>query len=165
MLYIEYKGRGLEWYGGEVPYLFDWMSRKKRVTAPLEIGRPGGVTSEEFAALRPTDDRFYWLTVAALSERNQNEAGRWRRGVIPGSIHGRVGEGNRLFVSALGFRRVTVWFGQGMIDFDKNVTMTVNRQQRWFNRKVTPNVATLLEDFYRRGDRQRLFWAKVEFSL
>jgi dienelactone hydrolase len=165
MLLVEYKGRAVEWFGGELPYLFDWMGRKKRVTMPSEIGKPGGTISEEFAALRPTDDRFYWLGVSDLSERNQNEAGRWRRGIIPGSLHGRLGEGNRLFVTAHGFRRLTVWFGQGMIDFDKNVTVLVNRQQRWFNRKVTPNVATLLEDFYRRGDRQRLYWAKVEFSL
>src|SRR6266699_2598908 len=31
-LFVEYKGRGLEWFGGEVPYLFDWMSRKRRNT-------------------------------------------------------------------------------------------------------------------------------------
>jgi hypothetical protein len=36
---------------------------------------------------------------------------------------------------------------------------------RWMNRKVVPNLATLLEDFYQRGDRQRLYWVKVEFSL
>src|SRR5207253_5941874 len=35
-LYIQYKGRGSEWFGGELPYVFDWMNRKKRAK---EIGR------------------------------------------------------------------------------------------------------------------------------
>src|SRR5207247_1309522 len=29
-LYVEYKGRGFEYFRGEMPYIFDWMSRKTR---------------------------------------------------------------------------------------------------------------------------------------
>jgi pimeloyl-ACP methyl ester carboxylesterase len=165
-LYVQYKGRGEEWFGGELTYLFDWMGRKKRPAMPRQIGTSsgGGPFSEEFQALRTTDDHFYWLSVTDLRDRNTNEAGRWRANVVPGSLHGRIGEGNQLNVVARGFRKVTVWFGQGMIDFDKNVTVYVNLQAKWANRKITPNVTTLLEDFYQRGDRQQLFWAKAEFT-
>src|SRR5262249_36548042 len=154
-----------EWFGGELPYCFDWMSRKKRATAERELGRSGGTVSEEFQTLRATDDRFYWLGVDGISDRNTNQAGRWRATAIPASLSGRTVEGNQVHVQAHGFRRVTVWLAQGMVDFDKNVTIYVNGQLRWVNRKVVPNLATLLEDFYQRGDRQRLYWAKVEFTL
>jgi hypothetical protein len=164
-LYIEYESRGLEWFSGELPYCFDWMGRKKRATAEREVGRAGGTLSEEFQVLRSTDDRFYWLSVDGISDRNTNQAGRWRATVIPATLAGRTAEGNQVHVQAHGFRRVTVWLTQGMVDFDKNVSIYVNTQLRHFNRKVVPNLGTLLEDFYQRGDRQRLFWAKVEIGL
>jgi dienelactone hydrolase len=166
-LYVGYKARGPEWFAGEVPYLFDWMSRKKRSTAFPELGRTGGVgvLNEEYQSLRPTDDRFYWLSVDGIHDRNTAEAGRWRSGVSGATLAGRVSAGNHINLYAHGFRKVTLWLGQGMIDFDKNATVYVNGQARLANRKVVPNLTTLLEDFYQRGDRQRLFWAKVEFPL
>ena len=62
-----------------------------------------------------------------------------------------------------GFKRVTVWLGPGMIDFEKPVTIRVNSRIE-SNRKIQPTLGTLVEDFYLRGDRQRLFFAKVEFT-
>ena len=52
-----------------------------------------------------------------------------------------------------------------MIDFEKPVTVTVNGKIGWANRRVVPDLATVLEDFYIRGDRQRLFVAKLTFGL
>jgi hypothetical protein len=49
-----------------------------------------------------------------------------------------------------------------MIEFDKPVTLYLNSRPYWTKRKVTPSLGTLLEDFYQRGDRQRLFVAKLE---
>ena len=57
---------------------------------------------------------------------------------------------------------MTVWLGPGMIDFEKPVTIHLN--SRMSNRKIQPSLGTLVEDFYLRGDRQRLFFAKVEFT-
>ena len=51
-----------------------------------------------------------------------------------------------------------------MIDFTKPVTVKINRRAYWTNKLVTPSAATMLEDFYERGDRQRLFMAKLEFD-
>src|SRR5262249_19190815 len=63
-LYVQYKGRGREWYDAEMPYMFDWMARKKRDAAFPELGRSGaGVgNGEEFHSMRPTDNHFYWLS-------------------------------------------------------------------------------------------------------
>ena len=43
-LWTIYKGRGFEWFTAEVPVLFDWMSRKRRVngTATLALGTGTG---------------------------------------------------------------------------------------------------------------------------
>ncbi len=61
-------------------------------------------------------------------------------------------------------RQVTVWLGRDMIDFTKPVTINVNGQIRWMNKRVEPSLPTLMEDFYARGDRQRLFFAKVDID-
>ena len=44
-LYVEYKGRSSEWYGGEVPTMMEWMSRKRRMLPLKDMGRyhTGGV--------------------------------------------------------------------------------------------------------------------------
>jgi hypothetical protein len=34
-----------------------------------------------------------------------------------------------------------------------------------YKKPVRPSLTTLLEDLYSRGDRQRLFWAKLDFNL
>ena len=75
-------------------------------------------------------------------------------------------EGNQLIVRCHGFRRLTVWLGRDMIDFTKPVTIRINVNRTWSNggRPIKPSVSTMLEDFYARGDRQRLFYAKVEFD-
>jgi hypothetical protein len=52
-----------------------------------------------------------------------------------------------------------------MIDFAKPVNVRLNLQLRWANKIVTPSLTTLLEDFHERGDRQRLFLAKLEFGI
>jgi hypothetical protein len=76
-------------------------------------------------------------------------------------LQARSSEGNRITVHAHGFKRVTIWLGPEMVDFDKPVHIYLN-SGGLSNRKVKPDPATLLEDFYQRGDRQRLFFAKLE---
>jgi hypothetical protein len=74
----------------------------------------------------------------------------------------RIGDGNQINVSANGFRRVSLWFGQKMVDLGKPVTIRFNLRTAPIIRKVAPSVEILLEDLYLRGDRQRVYWAKVE---
>lgn len=158
-LWVQYKHRGVEWFDGEVPYIFDWMNRKKRAQAFPLLG------AEEFQSMRPSDNHFYWLSAEQLNERHVNDARTWSNKVLPATLQARVNEGNQISVNGHGFKRVTVWLGQGMIDFEKPVSVNVNSQLFLGNRRIRPSLAELLEDFYQRGDRERLYWAKLELTL
>ena len=50
-------------------------------------------------------------------------------------------------------------------DFDKPVTLWVNSSQLGAPREVKPSLAVLMEDLYRRGDRQRLYLARIDLTL
>jgi predicted esterase len=164
-LFIEYKGRGREWFSGELPYMFDWMNRKRRASALPDLGRSGGAgRGDEFQSMRATDNHFYWLSGEDLHDRHINDGRSWSNKIGPAILQARAGEGNVISVTAHGFRRVTIWFSPGIIDFEKPVTVHVNSHQMVSNRKIKPSLETLLEDFYFRGDRQRLFAAKMEIT-
>jgi pimeloyl-ACP methyl ester carboxylesterase len=163
---VQYKGRGREWFDAEVPSMFDWMGRKKRAAAFPELGRSGAGAGfgEEFRSMRSTDDHFYWLSGEGLNDRLINSAKKWSSNLGSALLQARSSEGNHITVSAHGFKHVTVWLGPGMIDFEKPVTIYLNSRIDSSNRKIQPSLGTLMEDFYLRGDRQRLFFAKVEFT-
>ena len=58
---------------------------------------------------------------------------------------------------------MTVWLSPEMLDFERRVNIVVNSQRvHASDRFVKPDLETLLEDVYGRGDRQHPFWAKVE---
>jgi hypothetical protein len=61
-----------------------------------------------------------------------------------------------------GYKQVSVWLGPGMIDWKGKVSVSINTNSRIRDRELTPSLATLLEDFYQRGDRQRLFFLKLD---
>ncbi|HEV3262949.1 MAG TPA: hypothetical protein VG013_39300 [Gemmataceae bacterium] len=156
---VRYKGRGVEWFAGEVPQAFTWMEGKKRARG-LPPQAPGEYA--EFLTMRQTDNHFYWLSADGIADRHVNDAGDWNPRIAGASFKGRIGTGNEINVSAHGLKGLTVWLGRDMlIDFDKPVKVTVNGTQR-LNQRVQPSLATLLEDFYARGDRQRLFLARVD---
>ena len=164
-LFIQYKGRGSEWFPGELPYLFDWMSRKKRSPGYPELGKHAlGSFSEDFQCMRASDNYFYWLTGEELNDRYTNDSRSWRNSTGAATLQARLKD-NEVHVIARGFKRVVVWLGQGMLDYEKPIKIVLNQQVTWPARKITPNLETLLEDFYLRGDRQRHFFAKIEIPL
>jgi hypothetical protein len=114
--------------------------------------------------MRPADNHFYWLSGEGLLERHVNSAQKWSGSLGPALLQARGSEGNHITVNAHGFKRVLVWLGPGMVDFEKPVTVQLNAGLNSSHRKIQPNLGTLLEDFYQRGDRQRLFFAKVELT-
>jgi hypothetical protein len=166
-LFVQYKGRGQEWFGGELPYMMDWMDRKKRALAFPELGRAGsGPFGDEFQSMRASDNRFYWLAGEELNDRHTNDSSRtFSFKVGPATAQARINPGNQINLSVHGFRRVVLWLGPGMIDYEKPVKIIVNAQGSVPNKKVTPNLATLLEDYYQHADGQRLFYAKVEIEI
>lgn len=163
-LHIEYAGRGLEWFAWEQPFLFDWMGRKKRVSAFPNVGRM------DFTTMRETDNRFYWLTAESIRPANLNSNLNWNVRITPARMHGRIAEGNVVVLTTRGIKQLTVWLGrdpQGrdMVDFNKPVTIKVNGADLVKQRTMKPSLEILLEDFYQRGDRQRLFFAKETIEV
>lgn len=156
-LWVEYRGRTTEWYAAEANFAFDWMNHKKRFNGVPETG--------EFQTQRTTDHRFYWLSVDGISEKCLNTPRGFNHFGQPATVQGKIGEGNTIMVHAKGAKTVTVWLGRGMVDFEKPVGVSINVQSRFNNRKLTPSLGTLLEDFYQRGDRLRLFLVKIELSV
>ncbi len=162
VIYAAYKGRGLEWFAGELPIAMDWMNRKVRVTPVQGLGRPGGLQSA-YCTMRNMDNRFYWLSVDLISKRNLQGV-KWNPLIEPATITAVVSERNHLNVDTSGVGRVTVWFGRGgFIDFDKPVAIYLNLKAHKV--QVKPSLETLLEDVYERGDRRQPFVAKVDLKV
>ena len=169
-LFVEYRGRGLEWFKEEQPYLFDWMDHKrderKRASAMPDLGKHGngGPLGEEFQTMRRTDNHFYWLSTSGVKEACLNDANAWKNERTAATLQGHISEGNQISLNVRGIRDVTLWLSREMIDFTKPLTVRLNGGTVYVNRQVAPSLTTLLEDLYQRGDRQRLFWAKLEFD-
>ena len=171
-LWIEYKGRGVEWFGGEVPNIMDWMRTKRRAFPLHKLGTDGlgGRFGNEFTTMRTTDNQFYWLSTTAIKPDRLNSARAWKEGVTPAMLHARIDpDSNTITLLPTGIKQATVWLGrnsrgESMIDFDKPVTIRVNNEIKWAHKPIAPNLSTLMEDLYQRGDRQRPYLAKVDLN-
>jgi hypothetical protein len=168
---VQYKGRGLEWFPAEVPAVFEWMAQKRRANPTAKVGfkdrdskdaEPGEYRADQ-RTMRPGDNRFYWLSVDGITRLN--EAITWNANAKMATVSGKIASDNQIGVYAEGVKQVTVWLARGMIDFEKPVTIRANYGQVGAPRKVEPSLAVLMEDFYRRGDRQRLYLARIDVPL
>lgn len=165
-IYVSYKGRGQEWFDAELRYIFDWMGRKKRVHPLPDLGHAAvnAAFGEEFQSMRSTDNSFYWLSAEDIASRNVNDARRWNKNSGAATMQARVSDKNQINVNIHGFKRATVWLAMGMVDFERPLNVYLNSRLVLNNRKVAPSLNTLLEDFYQRGDNQRVYVAKVELA-
>ncbi len=167
---VQYKGRGVEWFSAEVPDVFDWMAQKRRHN-PLKVGwkdvvsKEGDVSEfrEDQRTMRVADNRFYWLTVDGINPRRLND-GTWSGKIDPALISAKITAGNQIGVFGSGVKQVTVWLGRGTIDFTKPVTVKLNYNVKLNAVPVKPSLGVLLEDFFDRGDRQRLYVARIDLK-
>ena len=168
-LWMEYKGRGTEFFKGELPAMFDWMRHQKRAFPMRQLGTEGagGPTGTEFCTMREEDNRFYWLGMGKIATRHLALAERWNNKTLPAyataTIHPTT---NEVSITGRGVGEFTLWFGrnsagQYMIDMEKPVSVTVGNKTVVVRRKMTPSLSVLLEDLYRRGDRKHLFVAEL----
>jgi dienelactone hydrolase len=166
---VQYRGRGLEWFSAEVPDVFEWMAQKRRHN-PLKVGfkdvvnEKGDVSEyqQDQRTMRAADNRFYWVTLDGINPRRMSD-GPWKGTIEPARVAAKITNGNQIAVSRGGVEKVTLWLGRGMIDFDKPVTVNVNLGEKKLNSvTVKPSLGVLLEDFFDRGDRQRLYLARIE---
>jgi predicted esterase len=173
MLWIEYKGRGLEWYRGEIPYMLDWMRNKERAFPLRRLGSDGlgGPLGNEFCVMRQGPRRFYWLEGDEVDVRRINTVTHWNLSTRGATLHGRIDPNtNTIYLKPVGFGKLTVWLGsnrhgESMLDFSRPVMVRIGLGYYRRFPALKPSLSALLEDLYRRGDRQRLFLGKLELSL
>ncbi len=172
-LWVQYKGRGNDWFGGEVPNVFDWMRTKRRAFPLHRLGSDGlgDKFGTEYFTVRATDNSYYWLTTDNLDPDklipspklwgksfHDVQAPRMTAVIDPAM--------NQIRVSGRGMKEITIWLGrnakgESMIDFDKEVLVRVNGSAP-AKKKCEPSESVMLECLYQRGDRQRLFLQKIE---
>lgn len=152
----------------------------------------GGGSGEEFRTMRAGENRFYWLEIDEVNPRCLNDARRWVHRVLPAWVQASVAVGNELDVRGKvvvdpktdqkklativkgakiwtqvnirtnGVERLTLNVSPTMHDFDRPLLVRLNSTQIGNPRTIVPSAETLLEDFRRHGDRQRLVYAKIE---
>jgi hypothetical protein len=172
-IWVQYKGRGVEWFGGELPAVFEWMRDKRRAYPLRQLGTDGlgGNFGSEFYTMRQSDNRFYWLSTDEVMTRCYNTYEGWNGRVNAAKMTARIDPGaNEIKVQASGLRQLSIWLGrnskgESMVDFDKPVSVFVGLSVRVNKRKITPTLDILLRDLAERGDRQRLFLAKIDLKL
>jgi hypothetical protein len=180
VLYVEYKGRSSEWYKAEMANMMDWMSRKKRYYPMKELGRyhTGGVAGggEEYRTMRACDNRFYWLSTDEVLEKHLNTYSSWSQQTKPATLQASFAVSSETSktgakivshfnIRTFGVKDVSLWIAPDQIDFSRPVLIRINGQQFGSYRTLQPSPATLLEEVYRSGDRQRVFLAKLDFRL
>jgi pimeloyl-ACP methyl ester carboxylesterase len=166
-VYVQYRGRGQEWFSAEVPQILEWMDAKKRLFPDSECGKPGdSFTTLPFVTMRRADNSFYWLSADEMNSRQLNEdLAAWNPKVTGVRLQAAIGK-NQISVTTESVTRLSVWLStQHHIDYEQPVTVILNNKPvPVFSKKVKPSLQTLLDDLAERGDRQRLFVARLEFK-
>jgi hypothetical protein len=165
-LYVQYRGRGQEWFGAEVPQVLEWMDFKRRTFPDHECGHYDTVTGTQFVSMRQADNQFYWLSIDDMNPKQLNEdLAKWNPKVTGATICGTIGVGtNRITVWTESVKACSVWLStRHHVDWEQPISVALNSKVV-FNAKAKPSLKTLLDDLAERGDRQRLFVARLELK-
>ena len=150
----EFVGRGYESFYEEIHQLFDWMDLQERGPLPTEF---------EMQTARPNNNRFFWLKAHTLDEFSSAIV---NPSVRPKTISGSIlkgAQGHTTISIKSPARNHTLWLSPDMIDFGIRLQVRV-RGQRVFNDFVESNVEHMLEDLRLRGDRQRVYHARIDLN-
>jgi pimeloyl-ACP methyl ester carboxylesterase len=171
-----YKGRGAEWFGSEVPVMFDWMARKRRPGPTAVLQLDPAVGRVEWQAFRPADNRFYWLGVNNILDRCQFDP-KHPNTRVPAMVSGDI-KGNQIVIpKTSGAHRVCVWLTRDMINWAQPLGVTIRGNQpitvimdgsgttKWKPQVIQPSLEVLLNDYAERGDRRLLYMQKLEFPV
>lgn len=172
MLWVQYKGRGIEWFSGEVPNIMDWMRAKKRAFPLGALGNSnaGGPFGTEFRTSRPTDNQFYWLRADELRPSSQNTGMKYNPGVTPATLSCWIDTtNNKAFLKTSGCTQATLRVcrnakGESVLRLDKPITIQHQLKTVWNQKKAEASLETLLEDQRIRGDRLIQVLLEVPFK-
>lgn len=146
----EYKERGFESYHEEQERIFGWMQFLRRATQK-DVG------DWSIQNFRRTPSRYHWLQARQVPEgvEDLNRPVRFEAQAREGG-----GAAGTLRVSHPG-RATTLWLSPDFVNFDKKYDIHVNHKlvSRQF---FQPSLEAMLSDLRERGDRQRLYWARVD---
>ena len=164
VLLSEFVGRGYESFYDEIHQLFDWMDLQERGPLPSEF---------EMLTARPNNNRFFWLKAntfgSAGHPRGQIEefpAAIVNPAVRPKTISGSILKGaeDHTTISIRSpARSHTIWLSPDMIDFGVRLQVRVGAR-RVFNDFVESSVEHMLDDLRLRGDRQRIYHARIDLD-
>ena len=166
VLLAEYVGRGSESYYSEIHKLFGWMEAHKRAALPTDF---------EMQSMRLNDNRFFWIkghtlpsatpvgrvpvktppTKAPLPIAPQTKSKQYSGLVLSGA------DTNNTIEVKSPAKSHTIWLTPEITSFEKRLRVNVNNSPK-FNDFVEPSIPAMLEDLRLRGDRQRVFQAKLE---
>ena len=161
IIYCEFKGRGTETYGEELPRLMDWAEtvRRKPISEFLDF---------KVGTLRSFDNRFHWMQAGTLPA-DLFEPIIWedsQKHIRERSIEAKITvRGGAIYVNHPG-KTTTIWLSPENLPyektpFDQRVHITINGAEK-YNGIPKPTAEALLEDLRIRADRQRLFWVRLD---
>jgi hypothetical protein len=141
----EFLGRGRDHYYDDIQRMFEWMKLHERNFFPREF---------KTATLRATDNFFWWVEISefpfALPPPKNTPAL---------AVESEILANNGIRVKT-GARSGRVFISPKMLDFEKKMVVSVNGQRVSVD---PPQAEIMLEDARTRGDRQNVFWSKIDF--
>lgn len=155
-IFVDYSGRGRETFAGEIPAIFDWADCHRRRQAE----------SFEAVSARLSDREFFGVQIddflpRATAPPELFEQTKFR----PARIQSSVTHSNQWLVSCSGIARLTLMVSPKALQLDDPVLgIRVNRKV--VHKGLHPvDLATVLREARRTGDRQRLVAGTISVQL
>ena len=150
VIYCEYKSRGYESYYEELDRLFEWMQ---------SLRRPGikETARWEASSVRKSNNRFHWMQAKLIPDRATDRPAKYEGIITPGS---QTYKTQSIYLSHPG-KATTIWLSPELFDFNNRCQVRVNLKHV-LNDYVKPSLEAMLTDVRERGDRERLFWARLD---
>ena len=154
VILAEYKQRGHEDYHEELPRIIEWMKFHQRAELPKEF---------KMKTMRPSDNRFAWLEFSGLYQAAIKPRFLPNGNVKPPRplpVEGKITPGNTVNVT-VGANHATLWLTPELVSFEKRLKVRW-KTRTMYNEFPEQNIGHMLEHIYITGDRQRLYWLRID---
>jgi pimeloyl-ACP methyl ester carboxylesterase len=156
--YMEFHRRGLEEFPEEIPTFFDWMDRRRREPVPKSF---------EAVSARTCDDRRNGVVIRGFAEGRATAPEAvdvLGQNLRPATLKMKTSSISNLVDLQLdGVTQVDIWLSPKLVDFKRKFEVRINRNRKpTYKGQPTLELKPMLEDLRIRGDRQQLYWFKIE---